>query len=42
VLTPAPPPFSTKGNASRNNLNEEISPLLPTGKGKRFSQTNQI
>jgi hypothetical protein len=32
-------PFSTRGKAGRNHLNEEITPLLPTGIGERFSQT---
>jgi hypothetical protein len=33
------PPSSTQGKAGRNHLNEEITPLLPTGKGERFSRT---
>jgi hypothetical protein len=33
------PPSSTRGKAGRNNLNEEITPLLPTGIGQRLSQT---
>ncbi len=33
------PPSSTRGKTGRNHLNEEISPLLPTGIGERFSQT---
>jgi hypothetical protein len=32
-----PPPLYTK--AGRNNLNEEINPLLPTGIGEGYSQT---
>jgi hypothetical protein len=39
-----PPPFlpsSTRGEGMycRNNLDEEITPLFPTGIGERFSQT---
>jgi hypothetical protein len=30
---------STRVKAGRNNLNEEITPLLPTGIGERYSQT---
>ncbi len=33
------PPFSTRGKAGRNHLNQEITPLLPTGVGEWFSQT---
>jgi hypothetical protein len=33
------PPSSTRGKTGRNHLNEEITPLLPTGIGERFSQT---
>jgi hypothetical protein len=33
------PPSSTRGKAGRNHWNEEITPLLPTGIGERFSQT---
>jgi hypothetical protein len=39
VPTPIPSPSSTLGKAGRNQLNEEITPLLPTGIGERFSQT---
>jgi hypothetical protein len=35
-LRPAP---STRGQAGRNHLKDEIAPLLPTGIGERFSQT---
>jgi len=38
VPTPQPP-SSTLGKAGRNHLNEEITPLLPTGIGERFSHT---
>ncbi len=38
VPTPTPP-SSTRGKAGRNQLKEEITPLLPTGKAERFSQT---
>jgi hypothetical protein len=38
VPTPIPP-SSTLGKAGRNHLNEEITPLLPTGIGERYSQT---
>jgi hypothetical protein len=34
-----PPPPIHVAKADENNLNEEITPLLPTGNGKRFSQT---
>ncbi len=34
-----PPLSSTRGKAGRNKLNEEITPLLPTGIGERCSQT---
>ncbi len=34
-----PPPSSTRGKAGRNKLNEEITSLLPTGIGERFSPT---
>ena len=39
--TPYPPPPSTVrvAKTGRNHLNEEITPLLPTGIGVRFSQT---
>jgi hypothetical protein len=33
------PPPSTRGKAGRNHMNEEFTPLLPTGIGERFSQT---
>jgi hypothetical protein len=33
------PPSSTRGKAGRNNLNEEITPLLPTEIGERYNQT---
>ncbi len=33
------PPSSTVAKAGRNYLNEEITPLLPTGIGERHSQT---
>ncbi len=33
------PPSSTRGKAGRNHLNGEITPLLPTGKAERYSQT---
>ncbi len=36
---PNPTPSSTREKAGRNHLNEEITPLLPTGIGERFSQT---
>jgi hypothetical protein len=32
-------PSSTRGKAGRNRLNEEITPLLPTRIGERYSQT---
>ncbi len=32
-------PIPTRGKAGRNHLNEEITPLLPTGIGKQYSQT---
>jgi hypothetical protein len=35
---PPPPTSYTRGKAGRNHLNEEITPLLPTGIGERFSQ----
>jgi hypothetical protein len=40
---PTPPPLRV-AKAGRNHLNEEITPLLPTGIGERYSQTisNQI
>ncbi len=34
-----PPPSSTREKAGTNHLNEEITPLLPTGIGEWFSQT---
>ncbi len=35
-----PPPLSLHvGAADKNDLNEEISPLLPTGIGERYCQT---
>jgi hypothetical protein len=34
----ADPPPSTRGKAGRNHLNEEITPLLPTGIGEKYSQ----
>ncbi len=40
VPTANPPPTpSSRGKTSRNHLNEEISPLFPTGIGERSSQT---
>ncbi len=33
------PPSSTRSEGGRNHLNEEITPLLPTGIGERYSQT---
>jgi hypothetical protein len=33
------PPSSTRGKTGRNHLKEEITPLLATGIGKRYSQT---
>ncbi len=30
------PPSSTRGEAGRNHLNEEITPVIPTGIGERF------
>ncbi len=33
------PLSSARGKAGRNHLNEEITPLLLTGIGERFSQT---
>jgi hypothetical protein len=38
VPTPSPLPQRV-AKASRNHLNEEITPLLPTGMGERCSQT---
>jgi hypothetical protein len=38
VPTPNPP-SSLRGKKGINHLNEEITPLLPTGIGERFSQT---
>ncbi len=32
-------PSSTQGEAGRNHLNEEITPLLPIGLGEQYSQT---
>ncbi len=32
-------PSSTVAKAGRNHLNEEITPLLATGIGERYSQT---
>ncbi len=37
-LTPSPLPLRV-AKAGINNLNEKITPLLPTGIGERFSQT---
>ncbi len=34
-----PPPPLRVAKAGRNHLNEEITPLLPTGIGERYSQT---
>ncbi len=34
-----PPPSPTQGKAGRSHLSEEVTPLLPTGLGERFSQT---
>jgi hypothetical protein len=40
VSTPPPPPsFSTRGQAGRNHLNAENTPLLPIGIGEQYSQT---
>ncbi len=36
---PTPPPSTTRAKTSRNNLNDEIIRLLPTGIGERYSQT---
>ena len=36
---PTPPPYSTRGKAGRKHLKKEITPLLPTEIGERFSQT---
>ncbi len=37
---PTPPPFPLHvAKAGRNHLNEELSSLLPTGTGERYSQT---
>jgi hypothetical protein len=36
---PLPPPPLHAGTAGRNPLNEEITPLLPTGIGERYCQT---
>jgi hypothetical protein len=36
---PFPPPSLRVAKAGRNNLNEEITPLLPTEIGERCSQT---
>ncbi len=33
------PPSTTRGKAGRNHLYEDITPLLPTGIGERYSQT---
>jgi hypothetical protein len=38
-LPPPPPPPLRVAKTGENNLNEEITPLLPTGIGERFSQT---
>ncbi len=38
-LPPSPPPPLRVAKTGKNNLNEEITPLLPTGIGERFSQT---
>jgi hypothetical protein len=38
---PHPPPLRV-GKAGRNHLNEEITPLLPTGIGERYSQTMHV
>jgi hypothetical protein len=35
--TPSPPPLRL-AKTGKNHLNEEITPLLPTGIGERFSQ----
>jgi hypothetical protein len=35
---PPPPPLHV-AKTGKNHLNEEISPLLPTGIGEKFSQT---
>jgi hypothetical protein len=34
-----PPPHLRVAKAGRNHLNEEITPFLPTGIGKRYRQT---
>jgi hypothetical protein len=39
VPTPPPPLPLPLARACRNHLNEEITPLLPTGIGERYSQT---
>ncbi len=36
--TPSPPPLRV-AKTGKNHLNEEITPLLPTGIGERFIQT---
>ncbi len=36
-----PPPLYARGKAGRSHLNEEITPLLFTGIGERFSQTQR-
>jgi hypothetical protein len=37
---PTPPPLPLRvAKAGRNNFNEEITPILPTGIGDRYSQT---
>jgi hypothetical protein len=37
---PAPSPLPLRvAKAGKNHLNEEITPILPTGIGERFSQT---
>jgi hypothetical protein len=33
------PPSSRRGKAGRSHLNGEITPVLPTGIGERFSKT---
>jgi hypothetical protein len=37
-LTPPPVPVRV-AKTGKNHLNEEITPLLPTGIGERYSQT---
>jgi hypothetical protein len=38
ALTPSPSPLRV-AKTGKNHLNEESTPLLPTGIGERFSQT---